>query len=362
MILATPRDGDFRPDARLTSSGGDLLVELKRTSTAVEIRGVLVSLIELLSGEPPSTQAVCVLTDTRLTTTRLEEELARFRAVIRPDLTDRVSLIALRGGNAEGELSHLTQMMWPEIQDLVQRETSGQAGRVSQQAVRAATLTRWLTTAGRVTVSDMRRATGASMPTVTAAFRTMEREGVIIAQGNGWELADEIPWPLVRRLAEEHASERRVIRFLDLSGHARTPMKLAARLQSLQIGGECSGVGLGGVLGAQTYYQELDITAAPRLDLCVYDGDTSFVTELDAGLVVEAGWVPRDRRDKPAVVVHLTKAPMHGEWGPGHARIASEIDCLADLLELGLQAEARDFWHALFRRRRELVHQQEKHG
>jgi hypothetical protein len=80
---------------------------------------------------------------------------------------------------------------------------------------------------GRLGVADMQRATGASMPTVIAAFRAMQQEGLVYAQGSGYSLVDELPWDSVRRMVEAHAAERRVIRFMDPSGHARDPLSMA---------------------------------------------------------------------------------------------------------------------------------------
>lgn len=48
------------------------------------------------------------------------------------------------------------------------------------------------------------------------------------------------------------------------------------------------------VFRSERHYPNLDITGAPRLDLCVYDGDASFVRKLDAGLLETSD--PEDRR------------------------------------------------------------------
>ena len=100
------------------------------------------------------------------------------------------------------------------------------------------------------------------------------------------------------------------------------------------------------VIGAQQYYADLNITAAPRLDLCVYDGDASFVRRIDAGLLETI-----DPTDKAVLVLHMTRDPRRSPRPPGELRPASVIDCLADLLEIGLQAEALDFWKAMVRLR-----------
>jgi hypothetical protein len=98
-------------------------------------------------------------------------------------------------------------------------------------------------------------------------------------------------------------------------------------------------------MAAYHFYEHLNITAAPRLDLSVYDGNTKFVRKLDAGLV-EVGSV----RAYAPLVLHLGRR-LRTPWasrtpGVGHAL---PLECLADLLEIGLMAEAHDFTQHLNR-------------
>ena len=194
----------------------------------------------------------------------------------------------------------------------------------------------------------MARETGASVPTVTAAFRSLRQDGVVAPRGASFVLSDELPWQTVIRLAQEHAKERRVIRFTDPNGLARSPMEMARRLDGLHGRGEAAEVSFGGVLGAERLYPELDITAPPRLDLCLYNSDTSFVRQLDAGLLETS-----DPDDKAVLVLHMTRDPTRGP-NKSHAlvAVASPFDCLADLLEIGLEAEAKDYWLGLSRQRK----------
>lgn len=347
---AEQREGDSRFVFRLKGAEGDILLEIKRTSAAVELRGVLLSLAYRLDAEPPHTVAVCMLKETRLTSERVQDEISLFRANVHPDLAGRVYLVSLKDGEVQGELPPMDAPLLPMILESALREAASPPTRVTQQVVKTAALQRWLSSRGRLGVADMQRATGASMPTVIAAFRAMQRDGLVYAQDTGYNLVDELSWDSVRRIVEAHAAERRVIRFMDPSGHARDPLSMAERLRKMQSRGASLSVALGGVIGAQQYDADLNITAAPRLDLCVYDGDASFVGRIDAGLLETTNLM-----DKAVLVLHLTRDPRRGARHPGELRPASEIDCLADLLEIGLQAEALDFWRALDRRRRKTI-------
>jgi hypothetical protein len=99
---------------------------------------------------------------------------------------------------------------------------------------------------------------------------------------------------------------------------------------------------ISGVLGATRYFPDLDITAAPRLDVSVYDGDVRFMSKLDAGLVVVD-----DSKRKATVVLHLQRDCRPDELATQEVDLAARLDCLADLEQMGLQAEARDFAHQL---------------
>ena len=340
---------DFRIDFRLPGPSGDLLLEVKRTSSAVDLRGVLLSLTYVLAGEPTS-RAVCVLVDTRLTQDRLQEELGRFRRTVQASLADRVFLLGIREGKVEGDLPAGDTALLPRILEAAQRESVG-LRRVTQQTVKSLVLMRWLLHGGGVGVAEMARETGASFPTVTAAFRSLRQDGVVIPRGASFVLSDELPWPTVLRLAQEHAKERRVIRYADPNGLAKSPLDMARRLDALHGRGEAQEVSFGGVVGAERLYPDLDITAPPRLDLCVYSSDTSFVRQLDAGLLETS-----DPDDKAVLVLHMTKNPNRGP-NKSHemVEVASPVDCLADLLEIGLQAEAKDYWMGLTRQRRKRI-------
>jgi len=357
MATGPSPDSELSFELRLASPSGDVLLETRRTSTAVELRGVLLSLAYRLIDEPVSSIGVCLLKESRLTDERVKHELERLREALNPRLSSRVFLVGVKEGRLQGELPPGQESLLPQMIEWAQRESASPASRVTQQDVKMAVLTRWFTTSGRLGVADMQRATGASMPTVIAAFRALQEDGLIYAHGNGWRLVDEFSWDNAQRIVRARVNLRRTYRYKDPTGHARSPLAMAEKLRKLQSKGERLDVDLGGVLGAQQYYPDLDITGAPRLDLCVYDGDLNVVLQIDAGLDAT-----KDLEDKAVLVIHMTRDPRRAPREPGELHAASVIDCLADLLEIGLQAEAYDFWHAMTRRRKAVVGQQETAG
>jgi hypothetical protein len=324
---------------------GDVLVKIKRSSNARDVRDVLLALAYALAQEPHNSQALCLLTKSRLTSKRLSEELARFRLVVRPALATRIMLAAL---DDAGQLLGAIPQDNPELRDylktLVHQAQLAGVDRVSRESVKSHLASLWLQGQAGQSLAALQRDTKASHPTVTAALADLDQQGQLDTDRKG-AMFREPTWDIWRRLAEAHAGKRTMVRFTDPSGLSRSVTDMAQRLQSLQKRGIAKSVALGGVVGATHYYPALDITAPPRLDLSVFDGDTSFVRQLDAGLVVS-----ENKAAKAVLVVHLTPGGERFVQATASGRVAPPLDCLADLWEIGLAAEAQDFALALNRR------------
>ena len=300
----------------------------------------------------------------------MRDEIGLFRGVVGAKLGGRIFLVVVapHSPKVEGGLLVPQGKLFGELPGPIQglekavlraalrRRGGGVAGggRVSQQAVKAAAIQGWMDGKPELRAGELGRATGASKPTVALAISAMLRAGVLVpGQGEGFGMPRGLPWEKWRQLAQAQTEDRKVVRFADPSGLSRSPQELAKRLVSLQGKGEAVAVDLSGVLGAWVYDPELDITAAPRLDLSVYDGDLRFIAQLDAALVRTD-----DPNGKAVVVVHLTRDIARRRPPPGQPRAASVLDCLADLLDLGLQAEAKDFVHAVERRRQAEINEE----
>lgn len=336
---------------------GDVLVEVKRSSNARDVRDALLALAYALADEPNSSQALCLLAKSRLTEKRLSEELARFRAVVRPDLATRIMLAAVvnESGMFYGNFPSDDPALKGYLNELVLKELSTGADRVSRESVMSHLAHLWLEGKNSQTMTKLQKDTRASHPTVTAALRDLDQQGLLHTTPQGVML-NEPTWDAWRRLAEAHTRKRTQVRFIDPSGLARSATDMVQRLKSLQERGIAETAAVGGVLGAMHYYRDLDITAPPRLDLSVFDGDTSFVRQLDSGLVVS-----ENRNAKAVLVVHLTPSGERFANASSAGRVAPPLDCMSDLLDMGLSAEARDFAYALNRRaksKREEEHQQ----
>jgi hypothetical protein len=133
------------------------------------------------------------------------------------------------------------------------------------------------------------------------------------------------------------------MRFADRSGQPESPPVLLRRLEAVAP----LGVAVGGVAGARQYHPELDIIGLPRLDLSVHaptrDADIGFLSRLDPALKPVG-----DPAEPARVVLHFVR---HAEPlftpNPGGLPWADPVECLLDLDEGGLQAQALEFMDAL---------------
>jgi hypothetical protein len=350
--LSNPQFSDQQEaDGVWHGPGGDILVEVKRTHNARDIRGALLALAYRLADTPGAAGAICVLTQSRLSRQRLDAELERFRWLVRRDVGERIELTRLedidRGQSRSAGPRDPAFLSW--LTAVAARETTG--SRVSRQTVMSAMALSWLRGVGPMTTKALQEQCNASYPTVVAAVAEFSKLDLIEQQPDRRVLLRYLPMDRWMQMVQKHAEGRKVHRYVDPTGLARTPDALMARLFKLQQRGAALQVGVAGVLGARRYFPDLDITASPRLDLSAYgDGGLEFVQRLDAALEPSA-----DLRAKAHVVVHVTPEPVGfldrdsgGSW-------ASEVECCADLVELGLVREVQEMFEALCRRRAGIV-------
>jgi hypothetical protein len=335
-------------DGRWAGPTGDVLVDVKRTSNARDVRGALLALAYALAADTPTSRAMCVLTRSKLSRKRILEEVGQFRAVVRPELGERIALMAMGAdGHLFGSLKTVETELAVWLAGLVAAETTAaSAGRSNRQSVMSLLAQLWLRGEGAQKIKSLQEASGASYPTVAQAVKALSSQGLLEHKSDRRVLLKTPSPEAWLKIAREHGAVRKTLRFTDPSGQARPPEAMAQRLFKLQAQGLAKDVAVGGVLGALRYFPALDITASPRLDLSVYGGKLDFLRKLDAALEPTT-----DAEAKAVLVVHLTPEPARfidrgasGQWAP-------ELECLADLAELGLAREATEMAAELNRKR-----------
>jgi hypothetical protein len=337
-------------DARWQGSGGAVLVEFKKTHSMRDVRHALLTLAYLIRREPPSTTAVCVLVGSRLSDNRLREELQQLRQVIHPEIASRVHYLVGKGPSAKdssrnivafsGSLTDAPADFYPWLEARVA------AGRVRghgpqlppRQGVIAALAQLRLRNHAPVTVKHLQEVCDVSYPTAAAVLKELTHKGWLEDKGERGVRLRPLTVGEWMELARDHARLRKAQLFTDPTGQS-TPERMARRLARLQASKKLPrSVRVGGVLGAAGHFPALDITDAPRLDISV-DAEPARVAAL-----LDAGLQPKTRPEqRVALAVHGTREPLGDEQGPGsEPRLASELECLADLIEMGYAREASE--------------------
>lgn len=342
---------DTKADGCWKGPNGHIHVEVKKTNSVRDVRGALLTLAYLIGQDPSKNLAVCVVVETRLSSGRLKEELVRFRQVIHPAIADRTHFLIGKGDAQEhhvnafsGSMENAPAGFYDWLEKLVAKERQDVYAHQlpPRQIVVAALAQLRLWNASPVTVKYLQETCRVSYPTVAAVLKELAGLGWLEdSSERGVRLRYLISGEWME-LAREHARQRKVLFFTDPTGQS-TPEQMVKRLARLQDTGKLpQAVRIGGVIGAAKHFPALDITAAPRLDLCVDRDPSRIATILDAGLV---------HKGKPdqhiALAVHVASPPLdisrresksQGPW-------ASKFDCLADLVEMGYTREASEMAH-----------------
>lgn len=337
------------PEIRVDAEVGKRLIEVRRGVTAV--RHLRASLVQLAyaTAARPGYEGILLLPDAAVTRERLRHEWQLAASVFRPETTERLSLVLGEHAPFQGiprdpdpETAQVLEGVLARAQAPAGvRRTRGDA----QFVVLKVLFHHWLTSAEPVTAQWLMRRSGYTYPTVAGV---LEKLGSLVERTSDRRL--RIRWfsreELLRLTALSDAS-RAAARFVDRSGRPRSPEAHLRRLEKLAPGG----VGVGGVLGALHYFPELDLAAPPRLDLsrhgAAHSDDFGFIHDLDPALErVEDPLAPA------TVVVHAIRhAESLFEPREGGLAWADPVECLLDLHEARLDAQAAQFFEALQRGR-----------
>lgn len=341
---------DGKVDIRWDGPSGPILVECKRTNSMRDVRDALIALAYRLRGASPPARAVCVFVDSRLSSGRLKKELLQLRSVLHPEIADRIHFLVENGARSRnvvpftGSLENVPPDFYTWLQPLVESERlRGHTPQPSpRQSVIAALAHLRLWNEPPVTIKQLQDECGVSYPTVAIVLKELASKGWLEDSGERGVRLRPLTSGEWIELARDHARQRKVLLFTDPTGHS-SPEQLDKRLAHLQSTGKLPrSVRIGGVLGASRHFPELDITAAPRLDLSV-DADPAHVASM-----LDAALQPRtSAAQRVALAVHVTRDPwvITHAGSTTHGSRAGELECLADLIEMGFIREASEMAH-----------------
>jgi hypothetical protein len=299
--------------------------------------------------ERPGSEAFLVLPDAAVTRKRLEREWQLAASVLRPELSNRLSLCI----GAKDPFIGIPRDPGPDAQRVLSRVVAAQRPRVGSSQARGDAsfvvlkilLHHWLTDGKPVTTDWLAGTSGYSYPTIANVLQYL---GSLVERQSDRRL--RLRWfsreEFARLLAVSDRA-RATVRFADRSGQSPSPESHLRRLEKLNP----PDLAIGGVLGAKHYFRDLDLIGIPRLDLSQHSPkrhlDLGFIEELDPALErVE------DPLEPATVVVHAIRhadalfTPREGglQW-------ADPVECLLDLHEARLEIQASQFLEALQRNR-----------
>jgi len=334
-----PQDLDI--DAEI----GHRLVEVK--IGVVGLRSVRMGLFQLayaLAARPHS-EGFLVLSDVAVTPERLNREWQHAASVLRPEMLNRLSLCIEDNGRFSGIPRNPDPETERVLSDVVAMERTHLGPHFarpdSSYVVTKILVYQWLTSDKPVTTGWLVRTSGFSYPTIAHVLKNL---GSLIERASDRRVRLRwFPKEEFIRLLDRSNRARTSARFADRSGEPRSPQSHVRRLEELHP----PLLAIGGVLGAKHYFADLDIVGSPRLDLSIHCPrghlDLDFIEKLDPALKrIE------DPLEPANVVVHAVRH-ANALFTPREGGLfwADPVECLLDLYDAHLEAQAAEFLRAL---------------
>lgn len=341
---------------RVFSDGS--LVEIKENlKSARDLRNALLQAVRLMVENPGDRQVVLVLGDPVIGSALIEKEVNTLKSALLPELSDRLAVCVIRGGEVLGMTKGRTLgPLEPDELDCLNGFWEGEPAAVSavtlprpdlQSEVFRVLLRGWVLGQGPLTSVELEDSVGCSYRTVATAVKAL---GPLIGRMSDKRVyLKRFPEAAWGAFVAGAAKSRNSQHFVDQSGQPRSIEFLLRRFQKLGL----SEVAVGGVFGAKNYFPDLDIVGSPRLDLCVHtpagEAELSFVEQLDPGLKkTEDAYAPA------RVVLHFLRRKRSFFDQVESDLYADPIECLADLSAGRLVTQAAAFGQYLISRGGEL--------
>lgn len=327
------------------------IVEVKSSLSAARgLRDALVALSMSLA-DAVDVRGYLLLIAPGLSKPFLDAELHGLKAALRPDIAERLHLVIAKGGRIVQGVDEIREDDMELVErglHLAEASQTTLAPASKQDEVFLVMLHQWVTGQGPMTSKWLEETVGCNYRTVVSAI---DRLGPVVNRRSDRSVSlkyfPEQDWG---RLLAIMYKARSTMLYTDTSDQPRSQESLLKRLQKMAR----HDVGVGGVLGAKRYYEDLDIIGAPRLDLCLHcpDGavDVEFAARLDPALERT-----RDTHRPARLALHFIrrKDPMFDSQSDG-SLWADPVECLLHLYSARLDMQARDFQNFLAMRGREL--------
>jgi len=317
--------------------------------SARNLRAKFIQLVYALMEDKADRNGILVLVEPKLTENRLKEEWDQARQTLQEKVLDRLHLVVFRNGKFNSFPSNFDSTFYSQLEQKIkieQEHVGMQMNRGSSYFVIVKILIhQWLLKKGPMTVKWLAESTGYSYPTVASILKDL---GSMIERQSDRRIGlNQFPTEAFARLIINSEIDRSAVCYTDYSNQPFSTEFYIRRLEKLNL----PDLAIGGVLGARHYYPELDLVGTPRLDLSRHSSgessDLEFINKLDPALK------PVDDPYQPAdVVVHFVRhKKSFFEPREGGLFWADPVECLLDLHELHLEAQATEFLNVLQSRR-----------
>ena len=332
----TRKQRKYRPDYESASAVWEWKIGVKGLRS---IRDALI--LGIYQIDESTNKIFClVLVDPEISTIKLEQELAHLKRALRPIIAQRLELAIFRQSKFELITGDIPEPELAEVRSLIETEVKSRSPlpRIDQQSeVLRALLYQWLKGYGPMTISLLTEIVGCNYRT---ANTTIKKLGTAIKRESDRRVSLKyFPDDNWARFIANSQKARGTIYYTDRSGQPRSVTGLIERLKRMQR----NEIAVGGVLGAEHHYPNLDIPYQPRLDLCIHAPgkhfDITFVDQLDPGL-----HRTDDPNEKVYVAIHFLRR-KESFFSPGNTGMdwADPVECLTDLYDARLDDQASAF-------------------
>lgn len=329
---------DFRADAVLGSSVIEVLKDLRDVR---QLRDSLINLARYVA-KYQNGRGVLLLDAPQVSAERVRKEWSYLIDVFHPGILNRLGIAKFATFQAHPIIGHLTGEEQEHLLEIIEHERSGEAGSVKRPAevfydVLRVLLVHYFRRLGALSLKSLGEQAGCTYPTLAKGLAKLEPW--IIRHSNRSVELGSFPQEPVLQMFGQSAKIRSTQGYGNASARPRSNEMLLDRLWRLQ-----RGVAIGGVLGSRHYFPGLDLAGTPRLDLVVHARPEMSRDEHDFIRHMDAALKPVKRGEPPQVVVHTLYRPESLFQTDERGVIwADEVECLMDLHEMRLEAQAVEF-------------------
>jgi hypothetical protein len=347
----------FRADAVLGDSVFQVLVDPR------DLRRLRSSLMEMARIAGEGRHSILILDEPQIGHIRLFEEWSGIQRLFRPQILERLTIVVRNEGNPEeviGDLSHEEKEAVETVAEHARQHALRPMRRPSEAFfdILRVILIHWIRKSGPLTSKELKEQSGFSYPTIASALEKLDP--YLIRHSDRRVELQSFPKDAWFKLLAQVEKVRCSQSFTDRSGSPRTPEKLLERLreEGLRRLGRDQ-IAVGGIFGARHYLPGIDLIGNPRLDLVIDAGTRRLdrpARPVDFGTILrklDPALKPAERGEPCQVVVHtLYRAKSFFTESEDGLFYADEVECLLDLHETHLEAQAMEFLEKLSPRKK----------